>query len=143
MVEVMGEPWDAMRSGIEMTITLPGHPMSVTQHYFNLEHLYNFWLLCTHLHRFQVIECDVYVSTPIVNDCLCADILVSSAVLRMSLLFPILKWKAPIPRKKPGRTHTHTRFTKKHRLSTLQPNPGTNSEFSYKWKHYSPYKISQ
>jgi len=28
---------DAMRSGIGMNITLPGHPMSVTQHYFNHE----------------------------------------------------------------------------------------------------------
>jgi len=26
-----------MRSGIGMTINLPGHPMSVTQHYFDYE----------------------------------------------------------------------------------------------------------
>jgi len=26
----------------------------------------------------------------------------------MSLLFSIFKWKARIPRKEPGRTHTHT-----------------------------------
>jgi len=31
---------------------------------------------------------------------------VRSAVLRMTLLFTILKWKAPIPRKEPGKTHT-------------------------------------
>jgi len=34
---VVGGPCDAMRSGIGMTINLPGHPMSVTQHYFNHE----------------------------------------------------------------------------------------------------------
>jgi len=34
---VVGGPCDAMRSGIGMTITLPGHPMSVIQHYFNHE----------------------------------------------------------------------------------------------------------
>jgi len=32
---VVGGPCDAMRSGVRMTITLPGHSMSVTQHYFN------------------------------------------------------------------------------------------------------------
>jgi len=32
-----GGPCDATRSGIGMTITLPGHPMSVTQHGYNLE----------------------------------------------------------------------------------------------------------
>jgi len=31
----------------------------------------------------------------------------------MSLLFSILKWKAPIPRKEPGRTHTHVIFSRK------------------------------
>jgi len=30
-------PCDAMRSGIGMTITFPGHPMSVIQHDFNHE----------------------------------------------------------------------------------------------------------
>jgi len=45
----------------------------------------------------------VYVQLLIMN---------SSAVLRMPLLFSILKWKAPIPRKEPGRTHTHTVKTK-------------------------------
>jgi len=39
--------------------------------------------------HFKVIECDVYTST--VNDCLCAVVLVSNVVLRMSLLFFILK----------------------------------------------------
>jgi len=34
---VVGGPCDAMRSGIGMTITFPGHPMSVTPHYFNHE----------------------------------------------------------------------------------------------------------
>jgi len=34
---VVGGPCVAMRSGIGMTITFPGHPMSVTQHYYNLE----------------------------------------------------------------------------------------------------------
>jgi len=58
---VVGRLCDAMRSEIGMTITLPGYPMSVIQHYFNLEKLYNFWLFSTHLHSFQVIECDVYV----------------------------------------------------------------------------------
>jgi len=33
-------------------------------------------------------------------------ILVSSVVIRMSLLFSILKWKALILREEPGRTHT-------------------------------------
>jgi len=36
--------------------------------------------LSTHLHYFQVIECDVYVLTSSVYDCLCAVILVSSVV---------------------------------------------------------------
>jgi len=45
---------------------------------------------------------------PIVNESLCAVILVSSVVLRMLLLFLTLKKKAPIPRKEPGRTHAHT-----------------------------------
>jgi len=44
---------------------------------------------------------------PIVNDRLCAVILVSNRVLRMSLLILILKKKAPMPRKEQGRTHTH------------------------------------
>jgi len=44
-------------------INLPGHPMELTQHYFN--------------HK--------------VNDCLCVVILVISVMLRMSLLFSILK----------------------------------------------------
>jgi len=30
---VVGEPCDALRAGIGMTINLPGHPMSGTQHY--------------------------------------------------------------------------------------------------------------
>jgi len=34
---VVGGPCDAMRSGIGITITLPGHPISMTQHYFNHE----------------------------------------------------------------------------------------------------------
>jgi len=34
---VVGGPCNAMRSGIGMTITLQGHSMSVTQHYYNLE----------------------------------------------------------------------------------------------------------
>jgi len=34
---LVGGPCDAMRSWIGMTITLPGHPLSVTQHYFNQE----------------------------------------------------------------------------------------------------------
>jgi len=44
----------------------------VTQHYFNQEYYRTilFGLLSTHLHRFQVIECDVYTS--IVNDSLYA-----------------------------------------------------------------------
>jgi len=42
---VVGRPCDVMHSRIGMTITLPGHPMSVTQHYFNLEKLYNFILV--------------------------------------------------------------------------------------------------
>jgi len=37
----VGGPYDAMCSGIGMAITLPGHPMSVIQHYFNHE----YWLL--------------------------------------------------------------------------------------------------
>jgi len=43
--------------------------------------------LSTHLHHFQVIECNVYVETPIVYNCSCAVVMVSSVVLRMSLLF--------------------------------------------------------
>jgi len=42
---VVGGPCDAMRSGLGMTITLQGYPMSVTQHHFNLEKLYNFILV--------------------------------------------------------------------------------------------------
>jgi len=39
MVAPCGGGWacDTMRSGIEMTINLPGHPISVTQHYFDYE----------------------------------------------------------------------------------------------------------
>jgi len=51
--------------------------------------------LATHLHHFQVIECDVYVSTSIVYDCLFAVILVSSVMLSMSLLF--LFWNRSLP----------------------------------------------
>jgi len=40
-----------------------------------------------HLHYFQVIECDVYVLDPTVNDCLCAFIYSGhSVVLTMSIL---------------------------------------------------------
>jgi len=34
---VVGGPCDGLRLGIGMTINFPGHPMSVTQHYFNHE----------------------------------------------------------------------------------------------------------
>jgi len=60
---------------------------------------------------------DFDVLTTIVNDCLCAVILVNSVVLRIFLLFSILKRKVPIPRKEPGRTHT---YTKDHSLSPGQ-----------------------
>jgi len=40
------------------------------------------------------------------------------AVLKMSLLFSIMKYKASNPRKEPGRTHTHTHFWTHHQ--TLQ-----------------------
>jgi len=75
--------------------------------------------LSIHLHRFQIIECDVSVYTPIVEDC-CAVLLVSSSfVLRMSLLFSILKQKAPIPRKEPGRTHASRDSSQRTRRGTL------------------------
>jgi len=45
---------------------------------------------------------------PTVNNCSCAVILVR-VVLKLSLLFFVLKQKAPIPRNEPGKTqHTHT-----------------------------------
>jgi len=34
---VVGVSCDGLRAGIGMTITLPVHPMSVTQYYYNLE----------------------------------------------------------------------------------------------------------
>jgi len=55
----------------------------------------------------QVIKCGVYVYTLIANDSLYAVIPVSSVMLRMSLLFSILKYKDPILRKEPGITHKH------------------------------------
>jgi len=58
---VVGGSCDAMRSGIGMTITLPGHRMSATQHYFNLDNWTILFGLSTHLHRFQVFECDLYI----------------------------------------------------------------------------------
>jgi len=64
--------------------------------------------LSTHLHQFQVIKCIVYVSIPIVYDCSCAVVLVSSVVLRMSLLF--LFWNRRLPslgRSRVEHTHTH------------------------------------
>jgi len=45
--------------------------------------------LSTHLHHFQVIECDVY-------DCLNAGILVNSVVLQMFLLFLFGNRRLPI-----------------------------------------------
>jgi len=50
---LLGEPGDALCVGIGMTINLPGHPISVTYHYFNHTTLFG---LSTNLHRFQVIE---------------------------------------------------------------------------------------
>jgi len=41
MVAACGGGW-ALRAGIGMTSNLPGQSMSVTQHYFNHEKLYNF-----------------------------------------------------------------------------------------------------
>jgi len=99
-----GGGW-TLHSEIEMTINLPGHPMSVTQCYLamNDAHLLG---LSTHLHHFQVIDCDVYVFTPSVYDCLCAVILVSSVVLWMSLLF--LFWNGRLPFLGRSRVeHTH------------------------------------
>jgi len=45
---------------------------------------------------------------PIVIDCLCAVILVSSVMLRMSSIFQFEIEKVPIPRKDPDRTQTLT-----------------------------------
>jgi len=72
-----------------MTINLPGHPMSVTQHYLamNGTHLFG---LSTHLHHFQVIECDLYIESHIAYDCMCV-VLVNSVLLR----------------EEPSKTHTH------------------------------------
>jgi len=50
---------------------------------------------------------------PVVYNCSCAVILVSSVVLRMSLLFLEFETEGsqlPISRKEPGRTHTHTSY---------------------------------
>jgi len=64
--------------GIGLTINLMGNPMLFSHEY--LTHmLFGF---STHLHHhFQVIEYDVSVETPIVYDCSCDVILVSSHVL--------------------------------------------------------------
>jgi len=41
-----GRPCNALHAAIRMTINLPGHPTSGTQHYFNHEYLYNFiWVV--------------------------------------------------------------------------------------------------
>jgi len=70
-----------LHAGIEMTINLLGHPMSVAQHYLAMNDTILVWL-STHLHHFQVIESNV-----LDPHCLCAVILVNSVVLRMSLPF--------------------------------------------------------
>jgi len=54
----------------------------------------------------------------------------------MSLLFSILRYKALIPRKEPGRTHTHTQSyvshhqTSKHQCTRLGSVPNLNSQAS-------------
>jgi len=61
MVAACGSEW-ALRAGIGMTSNLPGQSMSVTQHFLTTNNCtILFRLLSTHLHCFQVIECDVYV----------------------------------------------------------------------------------
>jgi len=55
---VVGGPCDELRAGIGMNINFPGQPMSVTQHNFNHVLIVQFYS-ATHLHRFQVIECDI------------------------------------------------------------------------------------
>jgi len=54
-----------------MTINLPDYPMSVTQYCLAMNETH-FIRVVYSLHHFQVIECDVYVKSPIVYDCLCA-----------------------------------------------------------------------
>jgi len=49
----------ALHAGIGMTINLPGHFMSVAQCYLVMNGT-NAIPVSTHLHHFQVIECDVY-----------------------------------------------------------------------------------
>jgi len=58
MVALCGGGW-SLRAGIGMTINPPGHPLSVAQCYLAIT--YMLLGLSTHLHHFQVIECDVYV----------------------------------------------------------------------------------
>jgi len=59
-----------------------GHIMSVTQCYLAMNDTHFILHVCL-----CVIECDVYVLTPSVYDCICADIFVSSLVLKMFFLF--------------------------------------------------------
>jgi len=57
---VVGGPCNTLCTGIGMTINFPGYPMSVTQCYLAMNDTH-FIRVSTHLHHFQVIECDVYV----------------------------------------------------------------------------------
>jgi len=50
-----------MHAGIEMTVNLPGHPVSVTHTILTRKHCTNLFVLSIPMHRFQLIECDVYV----------------------------------------------------------------------------------
>jgi len=119
---LLGGPCDTLCAWIGMTMNLPGHLMSVKQHYCNVttNNWSNLFGLSMSTYVFKQLK------DPIVNDCLCAVVLVSN-VLRMPLLF----WNRRLPSLERRRVE-HTYMTK----------IGSNVPPAYSYKKWKQLKYN-